>query len=149
SGIHRGFEQIAATAARLSGVESDATVLRDALAQRDAALDSANARVQTSEAREANAVAEMERWQKRVAELAQERDEMAASAEASRAAENAAFAASEIEIASLRAETEYKLRDAHTRFAREAASLRQEITELRTLLARATGDRENSDNARR
>jgi len=87
-GVHRGFEKIAAAAARLSGIEQEAAALRSAIAEREASLDGAHARAQASEAREAEAVAELERRQALTVELVQKRNEIAAVAEAARAAED-------------------------------------------------------------
>jgi hypothetical protein len=81
----QGFEDVAKVAAKYSEIEREATVLRTAVGERDAAVAAGDARAAAVEGRLAEALAEIEQQRVQIAELARERNALAGSLEAARA----------------------------------------------------------------
>jgi hypothetical protein len=73
--FRRSFEDVAATAARLPGMEQAATALEVVAREREAAAAAANQRASAAEARLSEALSEIEGQRARFAELERERDE--------------------------------------------------------------------------
>ena len=147
--LQQAFEDVARTAAKYPEIEKEATALRAAASERDAAIASADRRAEAAEARLADALAEIDRQRGQIADLGRERDEAsslratlaeseATLAEHSRRADDLAMAlqASQSErgareAALLRAEQEAQ------EHAAAAIARQSEIDVLRDTLARA------------
>jgi hypothetical protein len=131
------LEDVARTAAKFPEIEQEATALRAALGERDAAVEAVNARAVAVEGRLAEALAEIEAQRGQIAALASQRDAIIETAEhrASGAEARLADAVAEIEaqrgeIAGLAGE-----REARAEFEREANGLRATLAEREQALA--------------
>jgi hypothetical protein len=145
----RAFEDVARVAARYSEIDREATVLRAAVSERDAAVAATSARAESAEARLAEALAEIEQQRGQIAELAGERNEVrrlnaelaereTALADLSRRADEllAAFQAAQAEAAAREAALSHAEQEAQDRAA-AALSMQGEVAALRDALTQA------------
>jgi hypothetical protein len=143
------FEDVAQTAARYPVIEQEATALRAALGERDAAVEAVNARAAAVEGRLAEALAEIEAERAQIAALARERDEAislratladreTAVTELSRRADElvAALQAAQAEAAAREAALQHTELEAQERGA-AAAAMQAEIGALRQTVEQA------------
>src|SRR6516164_2686907 len=146
------FEDVAQTAAKYPVIEQEATALRAALGERDAAVEAVNARAAAVEGRLAEALAEIEAERAQIAALARERDEAnslkatladreTAVTELSRRADElvAALQAAQAEAAAREAALQHTEQEAQERRA-AAAAMQAELEALHETLAKVDRD---------
>src|SRR5208282_2181190 len=132
----KAFEDVAKTAAKYSEIERQATVLQATLSERDAAVAAAGAGAVAAEGRLAAAVAEIEQQREQIAELAKER-ETAVTELSGRAAELlAALQAAQAEAAAREAALRHAGQEAQEHGA-AAVAMQAEVAALRDALAQA------------
>jgi len=141
--LHHAFENAAALAAALPGIEEESAVLHTALSERDAMVDAANRRASSAEERLAGLVTETEAHRAHIAVIERERGELSGALETARAevaAARSALAETEHQSNSLQAvlaEREAALEGASLRAGELAAALAEREAALEGASLRA------------
>ena len=141
--LHHAFENAAALAAALPGIEEESAVLHTALSERDAMVDAANRRASSAEERLAGLVTETEAHRAHIAVIERERGELSGALETARAevaAARSALAETEHQSNSLQAvlaEREAALEGASLRAGELTATLQATQAECARMAERA------------